>query len=278
MQTENNMMHQLTLGQAVNYKAHYDRTLLQGVPRTLQRQTLGNKPHFTFGVDLWTLYELSWLNPNGMPQVAIGEVDVDCFSPNLIESKSFKLYLNSFNQTVFDSIEQVQATLTQDLSACAQSAVKVRLRLLSEFSQTVITTFDGECIDNSAVKINTYDYTPSLLENAIYDKYVTETLVSHVLKSNCLITSQPDWGSVQIHYTGAQLDRTLLLQYLVSFRQHNEFHEHCVERIFHDIMHYAKPDKLCVYARYTRRGGLDINPLRANFVPNTLLNARLARQ
>ncbi|MBE2896557.1 NADPH-dependent 7-cyano-7-deazaguanine reductase QueF [Pasteurellaceae bacterium HPA106] len=278
MQDKNDIMHQLTLGQKVQYKAEYDRTLLQGVPRALQRRTLGDSPHFCAGADFWTLYELSWLSPTGMPQVAIGEVAVDCFSPHLIESKSFKLYLNSFNQTQFANIDEVQATLARDLQACAQGDVKVRLHPLSHYAQTPIVELSGECIDTPTVEITTYDYTPELLTDVAGKEQVTETLVSHVLKSNCLITQQPDWGSVQIHYTGARLDRTLLLRYLVSFRQHNEFHEHCVERIFHDIMHYAKPQKLCVYARYTRRGGLDINPWRANFVPEIISQGRLARQ
>ncbi|MBV7387696.1 NADPH-dependent 7-cyano-7-deazaguanine reductase QueF [Pasteurellaceae bacterium TAE3-ERU1] len=278
MPKTHDIMHQLTLGQQVQYKAEYDRTLLQGVPRALQRQTLGNQPHFCFGVDLWTLYELSWLSPTGVPQVAIGEVEVDAMSENLIESKSFKLYLNSFNQTPFASVDAVQARLEQDLRDCAKGEVKVRLQPLAHYEQTPIVNFSGECIDDPSVEISTYHYSPELLRDAASGERVSETLVSHVLKSNCLITSQPDWGSVQIHYTGGLLDRTLLLRYLVSFRQHNEFHEHCVERIFHDIMHYAKPDKLYVYARYTRRGGLDINPLRANFVPDTIPHGRLARQ
>lgn len=281
MPPKNDYLSQLTLGKKTDYKTEYDATLLQAVPRQMQRSTLPctNEPlPFTHGVDVWTLYELSWLNQNGIPQVAIGEVEVDQASINLIESKSFKLYLNSFNQSQFESIDAVKQHLINDLSACAQGHVNVNLRTLDSYHDEKIATFDGICIDHQDIKIEHYNYTPSLLENSVSEnEMVTETLVSHVLKSNCLITSQPDWGSIQIKYTGRKIDQTALLRYLISFRQHNEFHEHCVERIFCDLMHYAKPHLLQVYARYTRRGGLDINPCRANY-KLSIDTARLARQ
>ena len=269
----------LKLGQKTEYKAEYDRTLLQPVPRALNRDGLGitAQQPFTQGSDIWTAYEISWLNPKGLPQVAIADVEIDFRSENLIESKSFKLYLNSFNQTKFNSFDEVQRIIQQDLSDCAKGLVKVRLNPLAFYYGQTIAQLQGECIDEQEIEITDYGFNAAILENCVNENQVEETLVSHLLKSNCLITSQPDWGSVQIHYVGKQIDREKLLRYLVSFRQHNEFHEQCVERIFVDLMHCAQPEKLTVYARYTRRGGLDINPFRSNFesVPE---NHRLARQ
>lgn len=269
----------LTLGQATRYRETYDNSLLQAVPRALNREQLAitdNLP-FSIGADIWTAYEISWLNPKGLPQVAIADVEIDFRSENLIESKSFKLYLNSFNQTKFESFEQVQHIMQQDLQHCARGEVKVRLNSLAFYQQSHIAQFNGECIDNSEIEINDYAFNSALLENCTNGVETEETLVSHLLKSNCLITNQPDWGSLLIHYAGKQINREKLLRYIVSFRQHNEFHEQCVERIFCDLMHFAKPQKLTVYARYTRRGGLDINPFRSNFEPIPA-NLRLARQ
>ena len=204
-------------------------------------------------------------------------MEIDYRSENLIESKSFKLYLNSFNQSKFADFASVERTMREDLSACAQGEVKVRLHSLSHYQGQNIDTLTGDCIDDQDIEIHSYEFNADILQNCTSDNMVEESLVSHLLKSNCLITSQPDWGTVQIHYVGKQIDREKLLRYIVSFRQHNEFHEQCVERIFYDLMHYAKPEKLTVYARYTRRGGLDINPFRSNFeeIPQ---NLRLARQ
>lgn len=269
----------LKLGQNTEYKSQYDASLLQPVPRRLNREGLGivEQQPFNQGADVWTCYELSWLNSNGLPQVAIADVEIDFKSENLIESKSFKLYLNSFNQTKFASIEEVEQTLTRDLSQCASGQVSVRIHKLADYTNQPIVNFSGECIDEQEIQIESYTFSNQHLENVAEDEIVEETLVSHLLKSNCLITSQPDWGSVQIHYVGKRLNREKLLRYLVSFREHNEFHEQCVERIFTDLMQFAKPEKLTVYARYTRRGGLDINPFRSNFerVP---VNLRMARQ
>ncbi|WP_312688788.1 NADPH-dependent 7-cyano-7-deazaguanine reductase QueF [Kosakonia sp.] len=269
----------LTLGKATDYRDTYDATLLQGVPRSLNRDPLGltadNLPFH--GADIWTLYELSWLNAKGLPQVAVGHVELDYASLNLVESKSFKLYLNSFNQTRFANWDEVRATLARDLSACAQGDVTVALYRIDEMEGQPIAHFHGTCIDDQDIEIGNYDFDAALLRDAASGKVVEETLVSHLLKSNCLITHQPDWGSVQIQYRGAKIDREKLLRYLVSFRHHNEFHEQCVERIFTDIQRFCQPEKLSVYARYTRRGGLDINPWRTNtdFVPAT---GRLVRQ
>ena len=284
MNYQDNSLKSLKLGLKTEYTEKYDRTLLQAVPRRLNRDELGiiERQPFSIGADIWTAYEISWLNPKGVPQVAIAEVEIDCRSENLIESKSFKLYLNSFNQTKFDSIDQVQSIMQQDLRDCAQGEVKVRLNFLPFYQNAVIDNLQGECIDQQDIEIHDYGFNPMLLENCTIaqnsaESLVEETLVSHLLKSNCLITNQPDWGSVQIHYVGRPINREQLLRYIISFRQHNEFHEQCVERIFCDLMRFARPEKLTVYARYTRRGGLDINPFRSNFeaVPQ---NQRLARQ
>lgn len=269
----------LKLGQKTEYKSQYDASLLQPVPRRLNREGLGiveDQP-FNQGADVWTCYELSWLNPNGLPQVAIADVAIDFKSENLIESKSFKLYLNSFNQTKFASIEEVEETIAKDLNQCASGQVSVKIHKLADYTNQPIMNFAGECIDEQEIQIDSYAFSNQYLENVAEGEIVEETLVSHLLKSNCLITSQPDWGSVQIHYIGKQLNREKLLRYLVSFREHNEFHEQCVERIFTDLMQFAKPEKLTVYARYTRRGGLDINPFRSNF-ESVPANLRMARQ
>lgn len=269
----------LKLGQKTEYKSQYDASLLQPVPRRLNREGLGivETQPFNQGADVWTCYELSWLNLNGLPQVAIADIVIDFKSENLIESKSFKLYLNSFNQTKFASIEEVEQTLTRDLSQCASGQVLVKIHKLSCYTNQPIVNFAGESIDEQDIQIDSYEFSNQYLENVAEGEMVEETLVSHLLKSNCLITSQPDWGSVQIHYVGKRLNREKLLRYLVSFREHNEFHEQCVERIFTDLMRFAKPEKLTVYARYTRRGGLDINPFRSNF-ENVPENLRMARQ
>lgn len=272
----------LKLGQAhTDYQSNYDPLLLQAVPRSLNRQQLGitQQLPFTIGADLWTAFEISWLNPNGLPQVAIGDIQIDATSINLVESKSFKLYLNSLNQTKFAHRLEVQQTIEQDLSRYVQGEVKVRLIEVEDFHHQQIVNLQGECIDHQPIKINNYQFNADLLADCVDTSQAIseEYLVSHLLKSNCLITQQPDWGSVQIHYVGYPINREKLLRYLVSFRQHNEFHEQCVERIYQDLIRFARPQKLTVYARYTRRGGLDINPFRSNFeaIPQ---NLRLIRQ
>ncbi|MGL6261053.1 NADPH-dependent 7-cyano-7-deazaguanine reductase QueF [Vibrio sp. WXL103] len=269
----------LTLGQKTEYANQYDPSLLQPVPRSLNRDDLELGETLPFqGCDIWTLYELSWLNENGLPQVAVGNVAIPATSPNLIESKSFKLYLNSYNQTRFSSWDAVVDQLRQDLSACAGETVQVEVLPVTAFTNQPIVTMAGECIDEQPIRISSYDFDPTLLEGATGEAEVSENLHSHLLKSNCLITNQPDWGSVEIQYTGKKIDREALLRYIVSFREHNEFHEQCVERIFTDIMRYCAPSKLTVYARYTRRGGLDINPYRSNVHLQPNNNARMARQ
>ncbi len=267
----------LSLGQQSAYISQYTPSLLQPVPRSLNRDDLGLRGELPFqGCDVWTLYELSWLNAKGKPVVAIGEVFVPATSPNLIESKSFKLYLNSFNQTRCDSLEAVQALLVQDLSGCAGAPVSVTLFTLDQAPHQ-IAQLPGECIDSLDIEVDGYEFDETLLQGAAGHEIVEETLHSHLLKSNCLVTCQPDWGSVVIHYRGPRLDREKLLRYLISFRQHNEFHEQCIERIFTDLKHFCAPEKLTVHARYTRRGGLDINPFRSDWEP-VPANLRLIRQ
>ncbi len=279
MNYQDNSLKSLKLGQKTEYASQYDRTLLQPVPRALNRDGLGitqNQP-FTIGADIWTAYEISWLNEKGLPQVAIADIYLDYQSQNLIESKSFKLYLNSFNQSKFTDFNAVQQTMQRDLIECAQGDVKVRLNPMAVYDAQKIDHLQGDCIDEQDIEITSYEFNADWLKDCVSDEIVEEKLVSHLLKSNCLITNQPDWGTLHIHYVGNKIDHEKLLRYVVSFRQHNEFHEQCVERIFCDLMHYAKPEKLTVYARYTRRGGLDINPFRSNF-ENLPENLRLARQ
>lgn len=277
---QNDVLKNLSLGKVTEYKCHYDKSILQGVPRSLNRDELAlsaqNLPFY--GVDLWNIYELSWLNLKGKPMVATGVVKVPFDSEYLIESKSFKLYLNSFNQSHFESVEAVQKILSDDLSACAQKEVSVTLNANLDNFPDALGTFTGYCLDDLDIHVSQYQLSPSLLENISSEETVTETLYSHLLKSNCLITNQPDWASVEISYTGKQLDREKLLRYLISFRQHNEFHEQCVERIFCDLMKNASLTSLTVYARYTRRGGLDINPLRSTERSIAVNNVRFLRQ
>ena len=269
----------LSLGKQVDYEFEYNPDLLQGVPRSLSRDTLnlaGSGLPFD-GIDTWTGYELSWLNLKGKPNVAILECHVPITSKNLIESKSFKLYLNSFNQTKFASAEDVRQVLQADLSACAGEPVEVKLILPEQFSSLQFQEFNGTLLDSLDVEIDQYSPNTQYLTVAKNETGIQETLVSHLLKSNCLITSQPDWASIQVRYEGKAIEHEGLLKYLISFRQHNEFHEQCVERIYNDIMKHCQPDKLTVCARYTRRGGLDINPFRSNYEA-PFANHRQARQ
>lgn len=276
MPNDNPLSH-LNLGQTTAYPTEYDATQLRAVPRSLNREPIGvEDDHLPFyGVDYWTGYEISWLNPQGLPQVAIGYFTVPADSPNLIESKSFKLYLNSFNESTFADWQQVQYLLQQDLSNCAGSQVSVNLQPLDAVTGTRIDDLPGELIDDQAIDIEHYDYDPSLL-TTVTNQSMLQQYKSHLLKSNCLITNQPDWGSLYINGLGPQLDKASLLRYIISFRRHNEFHEQCVERIFQDLRQLGF-DKLTVYARYTRRGGLDINPFRSNFEQAPAVG-RLARQ
>lgn len=263
------------LGKSTDYREDYDPSLLFPIPRAGNRGTLALDDLPLYGLDLWNAYELSWLAPGGLPQLAIAELAVPASSPCLIESKSLKLYLNGFMQRHCADADEVAALITADLSAAAGANVEVRLVA----ADTVIQggRLAGECIDDPQVTVDRYG-PPDAGLLAVGDALVDETLVSHVLKSNCPVTGQPDWASVQIRYRGRRLDRPALLRYLVSFRRHAEFHEHCVERIFCDLWHLARPEYLSVYARYTRRGGLDINPFRSSDPLARPDNPRLPRQ
>ncbi len=229
------------------------------------------------GVDIWNCYELSWLLPSGKPVVAIGEFSIPADSPNIIESKSFKLYLNSLNQSVFASRDALVEVMTKDLSAAAGKPVGVCLKSLDEAAAEGIAQLSGRCIDDLDISIDNYDSPRAELLRCDAGRMVEERLYSHLLKSNCPVTGQPDWGTVVIDYQGPALDPGSLLAYLVSFRQHADFHEQCVERIFLDLQRLMAPARLSVYARYVRRGGLDINPYRSSesLVPS---NGRLVRQ
>lgn len=267
------------LGRNTEYVQHYCVSLLESLSRSRGRNVIELNPvalPFS-GFDLWTSFELSWLNAKGKPCVAIAEFIIPASSDNLIESKSFKLYLNSFNQTPFSSAAAVAEVLERDLSRAAGGAVKVKLYPDFEGYPMHFSALPGYHLDGLDITIRDYNYKPECLLNATIDQQVTETLSSNLLKSNCLVTHQPDFGSVIIHYSGRKIDQSHLLRYLISFRSHNEFHEQCVERIFTDILQYCKPEKLSVFARYTRRGGLDINPFRSNF-EQQLPAARLSRQ
>jgi len=233
---------------------------------------------------MWTAFELSWLNLRGKPQVAIAHITVPADSTHIVESKSFKLYLNSFNNSRFDNADAVRDAIRRDVSAAVwhggpvQTTVGVRVLEPVMFDVEHIQPLEGLLLDRLDVECSVYQPDPGLLHSAQGEQPVTEMLVSHLLKSNCLVTGQPDWGSVQISYTGPQIDQAGLLQYIVSFRNHNEFHEQCVERIYMDIMALCKPTRLSVYARYTRRGGLDINPWRTSHPQALPPNVRTARQ
>ncbi len=276
---------QSQLGRVSGYADQYDASLLFPLPRQPKRDEIGvtGAPPF-FGADLWTAFELSWLNLRGKPQVALAHITVPCETPNIIESKSFKLYLNSFNNTRFADAAEVQARIRTDISEAAwrgsdrQATVGVKLVLPEMFDREPVQELDGLLLDRLDVECTHYTPVPELLHANHGEAPVTETLTSHLLKSNCLVTGQPDWGSVRIQYSGAQIDQAGLLQYLVSFRNHNEFHEQCVERIFMDLWTRCRPIKLSVYARYTRRGGLDINPLRTSHPQALPANIRTARQ
>lgn len=267
------------LGKKVDYQDHYDPSLLFPIPRKGKRDEIGvDETALPFhGVDIWTGFELSWLNARGKPQVGIATFRIPADSPCLIESKSFKLYLNSYNQTRVASIEILQSQLAMDLSNAAGKPVTVEIALPRDFARETIAELAGESIDDLDIEVNDYHPDPTRLR-ANPQQLVSETLTSDLLKSNCLVTGQPDWGSVMIRYHGPQLDREALLRYLIGFRQHNEFHEQCVERIFVDIMRECRPESLTVYARYTRRGGLDINPFRTSQSEAEPANIRTARQ
>ena len=287
-----NTPEQSQLGKSSAYVDHYDASLLFPIPRAGKRLEIGitGVPTF-FGADLWTAFELSWRGPRGKPQVAIAHITVPCDSINIVESKSFKLYLNSFNNSQFADASAVAACMRADLNAAVwqqagstlgaspvQSSVGVKILLPEMFDREPVHELDGLNLDRLDIECTRYTPAPDVLTAAFDEAPVSEVFTSNLLKSNCLVTGQPDWGSVRISYEGSQIDQGGLLQYIVSFRNHNEFHEQCVERMFIDIWTRCKPIKLSVYARYTRRGGLDINPFRTSYPQAVPQNIRTARQ
>ena len=272
----------LPLGQASQYPDQYDPSLLFPIPRSENRAKLGiehNQALPFVGVDIWNAYELSWLNQRGKPQIALAEFQVPADSPNMIESKSFKLYLNSLNSARFESEDAVRERIIADLSAVAGSKVSTRIHPTEMVAKKGMQEMTGVLIDRLDIEIDpNLSADPGLL--GVNDSFgpIEQCLVSHLLKSNCPVTGQPDWASVQIRYQGRPILEEGLLRYLIGFRQLGEFHEHCVETIFSDIKRQCKPEKLSVYARYTRRGGLDINPFRTDHNAPWPDNTRHARQ
>ncbi|MBC5765571.1 NADPH-dependent 7-cyano-7-deazaguanine reductase QueF [Ramlibacter albus] len=274
-----------SLGKTVAYPDRYDPGLLFPISRTPKREEIELFGPLPFsGADLWTSYELSWLNNRGKPQVALAHFTIPCESPNIVESKSLKLYLGSFSNTRFATPEEVRERIRKDVGeavwrgAPAPGVTGVRIVPPDLFDREMVEELDGLSLDRLDVECTRYTPAPELLTASVGEQPVTETLTSNLLKSNCLVTGQPDWGSIQISYSGPQIEQGGLLQYIVSFRNHNEFHEQCVERIYMDIWRRCKPVKLSVYARYTRRGGLDINPYRTSHPGAMPPNVRNARQ
>ena len=272
----------LPLGKTSQYPDQYDPNLLFPIPRSENRQKLGIKPNQVVpfvGVDIWNAFELSWLNPKGKPQVALAEFQIPADSPNMIESKSFKLYLNSLNSTRFEDEDAVRERLIEDLSIIAGSKVSTRINPAELIAKKGMQEMNGVLMDRLDIEVDpSLAADPALLSVNESFGPIEQCLVSHLLKSNCPVTGQPDWASVQIRYQGRPILEEGLLRYLIGFRQLGEFHEHCVETIFCDIKRQCKPEKLSVYARYTRRGGLDINPFRTDHNAPWPENIRHARQ
>ncbi|WP_269619206.1 NADPH-dependent 7-cyano-7-deazaguanine reductase QueF [Zhongshania sp. BJYM1] len=273
--------HHGPLGEKVDYPQEYDPSCLHPISRDAGRETLGlgGASSLPFsGVDIWNAYEVSWLTESGMPKVACAEFRFPADSPNIVESKSFKLYLNSFNQSRIKDVDALKRLLLADLSRATGADVEVEVytpNVWAEVSRISLPV--GECLDELDISPSSFLPAPELLQ-AVSGEVVSEKLYSNLLRSRCPVTSQPDWATVEIHYRGPKINRSQLLAYIVSFREHDEFHEHCVERIFSDLISRLQPESLTVYARYTRRGGLDINPWRSTDSSVVALNARGARQ
>jgi 7-cyano-7-deazaguanine reductase len=271
---------QSELGRDVHYDQSYNPKRLYPIARVDNRNKIGIVSSYLpfHGYDYWNHYEVSWLNNKGKPIVAMAEIIYDCSSPMIVESKSLKMYFNSLNNSKFSSVANVEETIQSDLEEAIQSRVFVKLKQLGHTGAAQLQEkLEGDCLDDIDIECTTYTITPDFLSAT--DEVVEESLYSDLLKANCLVTNQPDWGSVQIAYKGRKMNRAGLLQYIVSFRNNNEFAEQCIERIFIDIFNYCKPVSLAVYGRFTRRGGIDINPFRATKnMAMEINNIRLIRQ
>jgi len=267
----------MPLGRATSYPDQYSPELLYAIARTDSRAALGLGDELPFhGCDIWNAWELTWLDTGGLPHTATAEFSVPASSPNMIESKSLKLYLGSFAMSRYDSTADITAAITADLSAVVGTDVKVHVHPLSSTDAATVARLAGHRLDSLTVDCETYEVDPTLL-SADENDVVSEDLKSHLLRSLCPVTNQSDSGSVMISYKGPRINRERLLRYIVSYRQHKDFHEGCVERMFVDILARCRPEKLSVYARYQRRGGIDINPFRSNF-ESSPPNSRLWRQ
>jgi 7-cyano-7-deazaguanine reductase len=266
----------MELGKQSHYESSYNPARLLAIPRAAQRKALGidGAPPF-LGHDLWNHYEVSWLDIRGKPRVAIAQIVYASTSENIVESKSLKLYFNTLNNTRFENTDALTEVVARDLTSCVGQPVSISIDALDDATHRIVSPLAGTCIDDIKLTIDRFTVDPAYL--SAREEYVEETLYSNLLKSNCLITGQPDWASVWIEYTGNKICKEGLLRYIVSYRDHSEFHEHCVERIFMDIMQRCSPSTLTVGARFTRRGGIDINPVRSTHVTR-VENNRLARQ
>lgn len=258
------MSHENPLGNPVRYPTEYAPQVLFAVPREESRKVLLGGRELPFrGTDIWNAWELSWLDATGKPIVATAEISVDAESINIVESKSLKLYLNSLAMTRFDSSKQIRELIMGDLTRTAAGHVGVNIRTVEDGTPDSFDQLPGTCIDTLAVSAWSENIDPGVLTSDA-NAVVSEDLHSHLLRSNCPITDQPDTGSILVRYEGPRIDGASLLRYIVSFRKHNDFHEACVERIFLDIRHRCQTRKLTVYACYHRRGGIDINPYRTD--------------
>lgn len=257
------------LGQQVAYPKAYDPGQLLPIPRAENRAHLGIGSELPFtGADVWNAFELSWLDLRGLPQVARGRFIFPCTSPNLIESKSLKLYLNSLNQHRFADRDAAVATIQADLSQAAGAEVQVMVQPFKGM-QELLEMPDGTCLDTLDIACDHYETAaellrPALASNALGEAAVEEVVYTDLFRSLCPVTGQPDWATVVVCYHGAPIDHAALLRYLVSFREHRDYHENCVERIYCDILQRCRPQSLSVEANFLRRGGLDINPVRAS--------------
>ncbi len=268
----------IPLGKDTDYPDNYAPELLCPIPRTDAREPLGLSGQLPFtGMDIWNAWELTWLSATGRPAIATAEIIVPADSPNIVESKSLKLYLNSFSMSRFSSEVEVAEILKKDLGACTGSAIIVRVLPIVATEARGVSRLAGTSLDSLAVTCTSFDVDASLLQ-ADRSNIVTEDLHTHLLRSLCPVTAQPDTGSLQISYRGPKIDPAALLKYVVSYRQHNDFHEACVERMFLDIASQCGPERLSLHARYQRRGGIDINPFRSNDPNERPLNLRLWRQ